>query len=239
MKAFFSHVHHNKAGLTVFSLLATATAFCFVLVSIRMAENGDSKYAYWFLIRNLSLAWIPFLISFVAYHLALPRKLSLAIFPVIIFFWLIFFPNALYLLTDYQHLRLYADSPSLWFDVIMLTWFAWTGILLGVVSLYWMQEITRQRFNQAAGWAFVICGSLLGSMGIYLGRFSRVNSWDLLREPLAVIKDLMAPRSGEHPVKYIALYTLFFTFMYTTFYVFGKLLQKQPPSGEKPGGTDI
>ena len=173
------------------------------------------------------LAWIPFLLAFITYSLTLPRKISLTILPVTTFFWLLFFPNALYLLTDFQHLRLYSDSPSLWFDVILVTWFAWTGLLLGVVSLYWMQEIVIKEFNQKTGWAFVILGNLLGSTGIYLGRFARVNSWDLLRNPIGVIKDLIIPQAGEHPIEYIVLYTLFFTFMYFMFYVFGSLLQKQ------------
>ena len=193
-----------------------------------MAGHWNARYNYWFLVRNISLAWIPFLISFLAYNLVLPRKISLMILPVTTFFWLLFFPNALYLLTDFQHLRLYSDSPSLWLDVILVSWFAWTGVLLGIVSLHWMREIVSGEFNQTAGWVFVVCGNLLGSAGIYLGRFSRVNSWNFLTNPMRVIKDLIFPQPGEHPIEYIALYTLFFTFMYITFYVFGNLLQKQP-----------
>ena len=224
---FLSRYLNNESGLKIFGLLAAATVFCLILVNIRMAENGNSRYNYWFLIRNISLAWIPFLLAFVTYNLALPRKISLTILPINIFFWLIFFPNALYLLTDFQHLRLYSDSPSLWFDVILVTWFAWTGVLLGIVSLYWMQEIVSREFNRNAGWFFVVCGNLLGSTGIYLGRFVRVNSWDFLIHPVGIMKDLIVPQPGEHPVEYITLYTLFFTFMYITFYVFGNLLQNQ------------
>ena len=180
-----SHYLNNKSGTKIFGLLVTDTVFCLILVNIRMAENGDSQYNYWFLVRNIILAWIPFLLAFVTYNLILPRKTSLTILPVNIFFWLIFFPNALYLLTDFQHLRLYSDSPSLWFDVILVTWFAWTGVLIGVVSLYWIQEMVSREFNRNAGWAFVVCGNLLGSTGIYLGRFVRVNSWDFLNPLLA------------------------------------------------------
>ncbi len=220
---------NNRSGLKIFGLLAIATSFSLILVTIRMAGDWNARYNYWFLVRNISLAWIPFLLAFITYNLALPRKTSLLIFPINIFFWLIFFPNALYLLTDFQHLRLYSDSPSLWFDVILVTWFAWTGVLLGVVSLHWMQEIISREFNRKAGWAFVVLGNLLGSTGIYLGRFSRVNSWDFLIHPLHVINDLIVPQAGQHPIEYIALYTSFFTFMYITFYVFGSLLHKQTP----------
>ncbi len=197
-----------------------------------MAENGNSKYNYWFLVRNISLAWIPFLLAFTAQNLLLQRKIRLTILPVNIFLWLIFFPNALYLLTDFQHLRLYSDSPSLWFDVILVSWFAWTGVLLGIVSLYWMQEIVSREIHPAAAWIFVICGNLLGSVGIYLGRFARVNSWNFITNPLSVIKDLIVPQPGEQPIEYIALYTLFFTFMYITFHVFGNLLQKINSTGK-------
>jgi uncharacterized membrane protein len=101
------------------------------------------------------LAWIPFIISYFTYTLILNRKWIYVVIPIAAFFWLIFFPNAPYILTAFQHLtNTWRDLP-IWYDVMMLIWFAFTGLLLGMVSLLLMQEIIRREFPRWVGWAFV------------------------------------------------------------------------------------
>jgi uncharacterized membrane protein len=106
--------------------------------------------------------------------------------------WLLFFPNAPYLVTDFLHL-VEREPVPIWYDILMLATFAWTGVLLGFASLRAIQTIVADHLGQFASWLFV-SGSLgLGGLGIYLGRFSRWNSWDVFSEPKAVLKDLLLP----------------------------------------------
>ena len=168
MNAFKRFFLRHRYKIAVFVLLAGASLFSVALVMARVAYSDTERYTT--LIWNLFLAWIPFLISYLAYALSWKRSLLYFVIPFLAFLWLIFFPNAPYILTDLQHLSKESPEAPLWYDVILLIWFSWTGLLLGVFSLYLMQEIVRRNFGRWIGWLFVFSVSLMSSVGIYLGR---------------------------------------------------------------------
>ena len=218
----------HKYKLAVFLLLTAASAICVMLVLARMAYSSTSGYSG--LVWNLILAWIPFLLSYLAYLLAWWRLTTYLLIPGFAVLWLIFFPNAPYILTDMQHLGQSVGRVPTWYDVIMLIWFSWTGMLMGVVSLNLMQEMVRRRAGRAAGWLFALTVALLSSIGIYVGRFIRLNSWDLLRSPgqaATNVFDWLADPSLRS-LGFVSLYTLFFVFVYVTLHAFGRILQEGP-----------
>ena len=69
----------------------------------------------------------------------------------------------------------------------------------------------------------------LSSAGIYVGRFVRLNSWDLLNNPAYAADSLWNWLSDPslRSFGFIGLYTLFFIFVYLTIYTFGHILQEQ------------
>ncbi len=231
IKALTNLFADHKYKLAVFLLLTAASVICVMLVIARMAYSSTPRYSG--LVWNLVLAWIPLVLAYVAYVLAWWRLPLYVVVPVFAFLWLIFFPNAPYILTDLQHLGQSSGVVPAWYDVIMLVWFSRTGMLMGVVSLNLMQEIIRRRAGRPAGWIFALAVALLSSVGIYVGRFIRLNSWDLLRNPgeaATNVFDWLADPSLRS-VGFIALYTLFFTFVYVTLHAFGRILQEG--SGER------
>lgn len=219
-----TYFSHNKYRLTMFLLLGGATVFSVAIWRVREEFSGTGRYA--FLIWNLFLAWIPFIISYFTYTISLTRRLLYVVIPVAAFLWLIFFPNAPYILTDFQHLAKASPELPVWYDVMMLIWFAFTGLLLGVVSLFLMQEIVRREFGRWVGWGFVIAVAGLSSAGIYVGRFLRWNSWDIFRNPTGMV--LYTLESAQDPslqsIGFIGLFGAFFLFLYITLYTFGHLL---------------
>lgn len=75
------------------------------------------------------------------------------------------------MLTDLQDLaRAGGAGAPLWYDVLIVVWCSWTGTLLGVISLYLMQDIIMRTFGRWAGWIFVLVISGLSSFGIYIGK---------------------------------------------------------------------
>src|SRR5512135_2877414 len=92
--------HKYKVG--VFVLLSLASLICVALVAARVVYSGNGQYAN--LVWNLFLAWIPFVLAYLAYILSWQRKMLYFAIPAFAFLWLIFFPNAPYILTDLQHL---------------------------------------------------------------------------------------------------------------------------------------
>jgi len=214
----------NKYRLMMFFLLAGATIFSVTIWRVRTEFSGTIRYG--FLIWNLFLAWIPFMIAYFTYTLTLNRKWIYVIIPIAAFLWLIFFPNAPYILTDFQHLAYGSNDLPVWYDVMMLIWFAFTGLLLGMVSLFLMQEIIRREFGRWVGWAFVALVTGLSSAGIYMGRFLRWNSWDILRNPaglaLYTFERMLDP--SLQAIGFTTLFAAFFLFLYITLYTFAHLL---------------
>ncbi len=214
--------HKYKIGL--FALLTLASIVCVSLVSARIAYSDSRRYSS--LVWNLFLAWIPFILAYLAYVMSWSRALTYAAIPVFAFLWLIFFPNAPYILTDLQHLGDRVTNVPLWYDVIMLIWFSWTGMLLGVVSLNLMQEIIRRQLGRPAGWVFVFIVAGLTSVGLYLGRFIRLNSWDVFQNPSGAAEDVFSwiLDPSLRSAGFIGLYTAFFVFVYLTVHAFGRML---------------
>jgi uncharacterized membrane protein len=104
-------------------------------------------------------------------------------------FWLIFFPNAPYIFTDLFHLRRTASIPD-WFDLILILSFAWTGLLFGFLSLWDIEGILSRKIK---GMYIKIISTVLlfaGSFGVYLGRYLRWNSWDIIAKPFKVLNDI-------------------------------------------------
>lgn len=106
--------------------------------------------------------------------------------------WLLFFPNAPYILTDLAHVTEWRTSRSVppWFDLQLHVLFAVTGLLLGFASLRIMHELVRRFWGTTAGWLFSVISLGLAGFGVYLGRFLRWNSWDLVRSPVSLLGDV-------------------------------------------------
>jgi uncharacterized membrane protein len=168
--------------------LGGASAVALSLEAVRERHYGATDFR--FLVWNLILAWVPFVLALVVYDGYRRRATLLRLAPALVL-WLLFLPNAPYIVTDFVHLS--ADTQaSLWLDGIELSAFAWTGMLLGFVSLYLVHAVVRHRFGAVAGWSTVLCVLALASAGVYLGRVKRWNSWDVLTQPGAKLAELHA-----------------------------------------------
>jgi uncharacterized membrane protein len=206
----------EKNRLHVLTLFFLTTAMCVTLVALRV--HYTSKVTFVFLVWNIFLAIIPYGIStlVVLFHERIRNRLLLAI-PFIL--WLCFFPNAPYILTDLFHLR---PRPGVryWYDLALILFFAWNGLMLGYASLMDMQVVFTRHFNQWIGWAMAILSLILGSFGIYLGRYLRWNSWDVINSPKDLLHDI-AVRVTD-PMAHQQTYGV--TIVFSAFLVAGYLL---------------
>ncbi len=214
----------GRSNAAVFALLGLASAMCLALVLARTVYSHTGHFQ--FLIWNLFLAWIPLVLAAVAYRIATRRSAlaRLIVVPTAIV-WLLFFPNAPYIVTDFVHLGQFHDNVPGWYDVMLIAWYAWTGLLLGIVSLRLMQEIVTRAAGSVAGWLLVAIVTALGSVGIYLGRFLRWNSWDVFQAPLALADKAWdranQPNADERMLGFTVLFALLFLFVYVAVYLIG------------------
>ncbi|MCB0571922.1 MAG: DUF1361 domain-containing protein [Phaeodactylibacter sp.] len=216
----------HPSRLTRLLLLQSAAACCLVLLRALFAGSdnwgqvGVAQFTslhvppYAYLPWNLLLAWAPYALSW----LLRPGPGFGPANWAVLMLWLLFFPNAPYIITDFIHLRPRPPIP-LWYDALMLFNFAWAGLLLGFFSLLEVQRHIERQWGRKSAQTVVAAIIILGSFGVYMGRFLRWNSWDALLRPIAVMKSLSAVAEAPMPaLGPIALFTVFLGIGYATFF---------------------
>jgi uncharacterized membrane protein len=191
-----------------FPLIFSTLMACAFLI-FRFVYSGSYNYAN--LLWNLFLAWLPYifsLLAFSAYHIN-PRRWWLISFLGLL--WLVFFPNAPYIVTDFYYLDPRPPVP-LWFDISLIALFAFTGCFLAIASLRSIHTIIERSIGKVFGWLFALFSLGLASLGVYLGRFGRYNSWDILFHPKSLLREIVD--NLFNPLDNLGF--LGFTMMFTT-----------------------
>lgn len=203
---------YSKTNPKDASLIALAV-FNLALLAFRMLVTETLFYG--FLIWNLVLAAVPYLVS---WYLGENPQLAGRKIPLLLFsaLWLLFLPNAPYIITDFLHFKIETGMPE-WFDILLLMSFAWNGIVLGFVSMQAMQHFWQKIFGGKISWIFIFGCALLSGFGIYLGRFLRYNSWDIISDPIALVLDIFPLFFELHSVGFSLGYGLFFFLAYIFF----------------------
>lgn len=189
--------------------------FSVTLVILRVLYTSEITFI--FMVWNLFLAVIPFVISS---YLSRSKQLRLWKALPAMLVWLLFLPNAPYMTTDLFHLRLISHS-HIWYDTLLILSFAISGLLLFLLSIRQMNEVVKRLFPVVYSRILIPVLFLLSAFGIYLGRYLRFNSWDVIREPsdlLWQIADLMLhpfdhPRTWAMTVFYAIFLFLLYQFI--------------------------
>jgi uncharacterized membrane protein len=207
----------SRRRLAAVASLLLASAFGVALVAFRYVWSGQAGYGN--LVWNLVLAWVPFVLALVVYDRVRRGSRGLGLL-VPAALWLAFLPNAPYLVTDFVLLR-EIDGMPVWFDVALLTTFAWTGLLLGFASVYLVQGAVTRLYGSSAGWLAALGALGLSGLGVYLGRYLRLNSWDLLVQPGSVAGEVLdrlsSPRMVGMSIVMAAFLTVAYAMLYTAF----------------------
>lgn len=165
--------------------VAGTSAICIAWVVYRLIVGAQVRQAY--LAWNLFLAWLPLVFAILAMErfaqqgTIRDRKLA-ALFTA----WVLFFPNAPYIFTDLVHLI--PSEHRFWSELMLVLLCALTGFVAGFLSLQLMHRLVAKLWGRWAGWGFVMAASCLSAFGVYLGRFARLNSWNVLTHPLRVLE---------------------------------------------------
>jgi len=167
-------------------LLAGMTLFCFALLAFRLQATGTKMYI--FLYWNLFLAFIPWAMSSLVMVSPKLREKKFVLWGLLAV-WMLFFPNSPYILTDLFHLRTKSAMP-VWFDLGLILSFAWTGLVYGFVSLSDIENLLSKKFTRSVTSLMIVVLLFISSFGIYLGRYLRWNSWDIIHKPTELFTDI-------------------------------------------------
>ncbi len=195
--------------------LASSVSALFLLAEWLGGVDTTHVYLLW----NLFLAWIPFGLA-LWLRRSLRHKLwssweALALSAA----WLVFLPNSFYMVSDFIHLHEVSSSQAL-LSSVTFTSFIFTGVMLGISSLYLVHlEFLKRLSSRDAG---ALAGILLlaSSVAIYIGRDLRWNTWDVLVNPMGLLFDLS--ERLLHPSQYaqvLAVVVPFFLLLSTMYFV--------------------
>jgi uncharacterized membrane protein len=187
-----------------------------VFIVFRIIYSGT--YNYLNLIWNLFLAWLPYIFSVLVYstYRINPKRWWLILF--LGFFWLVLFPNAPYIVTDFYYLDFRPPIP-LWFDISLIAIFAFTGCFLTIASLRSIHVIIERFLGKIIGWEFALFALGLAILGVYLARFGHYNSLDILLKPKTMLNELLI--NLLNPLNNLSFigFTLMFTSILSVFYL--------------------
>lgn len=200
----------------VIKIVLLSCLFSLGMVAFRVMYTGETFFL--FLVWNLFLAYIPYAISSQLYKRidwieSTPKFLFISIS------WLLFMPNSFYIITDLVHLE-YRYVVPFWYDLMLILSFVWNGILLGILSLRQMEKIFLAKWQMKTEACFIYPVMFLNALGIYIGRYLRFNSWDVITNPFQLINDtiylFIHPVQARLDWSMILCYSLFMTLIYIT-----------------------
>ncbi len=157
-------------------MMLFSIAFTMFLLGARIIYTNSLLYIFY--AWNTFLAVVPIIFS---RKLLVQTKLNFKSI-CLMMAWLLFFPNAAYIITDLFH---YTERPPVpkWYDLILVTSAAWNGLLLGIISLMQVEAFLQKHLNGLWVKLSVFVFMLLCGYGIYIGRFLRFNSWNIITKP--------------------------------------------------------
>jgi len=184
-------------------------------------QSADLTNLVW----NLFLAWIPFVLALALYDCA-RRSATRATLVALGVTWLLFLPNAPYIATDVIWLGDLASGTH-WHDPLLIAAAAGLGLVLGFLSLYLVQAVVAERLGHVAGWTVAMAALVLSGLGVYLGRYERWNSWEVVTEPSKIFNGLatglLDPLAYPRPLALSAFFAVACCAAYAVFYSFFRL----------------
>ncbi len=185
--------------------------------SIAIRVLGTGRVTFVFLAWNLFLAGLPYLLAAGLVARWSTRRRIEPIGVVIFIAWLALLPNAPYVLTDFMHLQR-SDPRLWWYDVMLLATCAGTAWALGLVSLAMVHGVLRQAIGQLRARLVVVLVCVLAAIGVYLGRFLRFNSWDVVVAPGALVEGIAAhfwaPTEHRRTYAFVAFFSALLVLSY-------------------------
>lgn len=187
-------------GLQVYNkairYLVVLTMLCVGMQLLRMYDTKTVTYIG--LSWNLFLAWVPLIAA-----MAMVEARRIWVLTGLMAFWLLFFPNSPYLITDLIHLGPSPDYPH-WYDAMLMYSFAFTGLMTGTLSTLIVYSKLRAFFDVNISRIMIMLCMYAAGFGVYVGRFLRWNSWDIAIRPMHLVNTIANHilHPGEYQLAY-------------------------------------
>ena len=168
---------------------------------------SNISFLYVMLSWNILLATLPLVL--IEFSLRLNKKNKFVWAIIFGILWLIFFPNSVYMITDFIHISndklvwyeasarytinngtMYSFDIMQWVKLMVIGIGVVYGLLVGMESLNVFYRFLNQKIPKPISCLIIAGVSLLSGFGVYIGRFLRFNSWDLLM-PWSLLREVL------------------------------------------------
>src|SRR6266403_392571 len=170
---------------------------------------------FW-MIYNLYLAVLP--VIFCWFLFKMPHKIYTVI---VVFLWFLYLPNTIYVFSDLHHLVQQWGMFNIAGKVVLLyqyTILEIIGLTCFLVGFYPFEKILNTyKITGNKATIILIALNFLMGFAVVLGKFERVNSWDLFLNPIFVITSTLHTLFSYQMFGLIILFGLFANFFYFLF----------------------
>lgn len=182
---------------------------------LRIILFGNTSFIY--ILWNILLAFVPFLISSILLLRTNKENIIKPVFIISFIVWLLFLPNAPYIVTDFIHLGRFRAVPVM-YDMFLLFTSAWVALLMGLHSIMHIEKILLLKFRKKIVDIMILVVILFASFGVYLGRYLRFNSWDFFISHNSLLTSIWKTLTLSNDYANVYGYTLlFFVFIYISY----------------------
>jgi len=204
-------------------MIAAGIAFTMLLLLIRYLRSG--QFAYFFYVWNTFLAVIPLILSKNLSGCTNLKTKAIAL----LCSWLVLWPNAPYIITDIFHFHERPPVP-IWFDLLLVISAAWNGLVLGIVSLMQVEQFLHKHIRKNIVYLAIAFCILLCGYGVYIGRFVRFNSWNIITAPDEIVDTIashvLRPLHYVHVWSFTCLFAAMFGMIYFTIKTLPRLQER-------------
>jgi uncharacterized membrane protein len=208
----------EKRFVSAAGLLSLLCLFFFVF-----QHFATGAIRYWFIPENLGLSWLSLIFAWALLRQLGERRWLSWQNILLTALWLGFLPNAWYVLTDFMHIYPSGDSGHL-YDIVLMSTLVVSGFIVGFTSLYLVHRELQKRLGTAAGLIVIGFIILISSFAIYLGRFLRWNTWDVVTNPGGIILNvtdrIVDPLGYPRALNLTALFFIFISIIYLAIWLF-------------------
>lgn len=200
--------------------------FAYSILSYYIVQH-TAMYIHQAMVWNLFLALMPLAIYYLFQYMVARKKTSCSI--LLFICWLLLFPNVPYLVTDFIHITpltfytltsegaVYAQELWVWVELLHIAFGVWFGVLMGYRSLWNMQQFVQERWSIVTAWSMVVIVSILSGFGVFLGRFLRLNSWDIFH-PASLMGKIHQYTDVSFAIPFTLCFGLFVFATYVLYY---------------------
>lgn len=142
---------------------------------------------------------------------------------ILAIWWILFLPNTIYLVTDVMHVSpgFYSVNGTLEQFILIFQYavLVFLGVVTFIIAVYPLEEIMlhiKHTNHKATAFFITFLFNFVIAFGVVVGRVQRTNSWEVITDPIKVLKDFINVLNSLDLISLVILFGILNNFLYFT-----------------------